>query len=150
MTNRNIIQHETQTTCLGVMVSRCFFDSQHRGYDRHPENIDCSSSRCIHDEQIYYSNQRSQWRKLTREGNKIALYCYFRSNLTERGYRKRMRDIWTEFARFKTTNRRLADQVRKIQNNGWFSDHEILEIHQQIYRQTYQQIPDTVTETISK
>ena len=40
------------------------------------------------------------------------LYCYFRSDPTERGYRKRMIEIWIEFAGLKTTNQRFADQVR--------------------------------------
>ena len=29
-----------------------------------------------------------------------------------------MIEIWTEFARFKTTNQRLADQVRTITKDG--------------------------------
>ena len=58
-----------------------------------------------------------------------------------------MIEIWTEFGRFKTTNQRLADQVRTITKNGWFSDLEILEIHLQICRQTHQQTPNTVTMT---
>ena len=60
-----------------------------------------------------------------------------------------MREIWTGFGRFKTTNQRLADQVRTVTKNGWFSDLEILEIHQQIYKQTRQQTPNTVTETLN-
>ena len=60
-----------------------------------------------------------------------------------------MIEIWTEFGRFKTTNQRLADQVRTITKNGWFSYLEILEIHQQIYRQTHQQTPNVVTETLN-
>ena len=47
-------------------------------------------------------------------------------------------------------NQRLADQVWTITKNGWFSDLEILEIHPQIYRQTHQQTPNTVTETINR
>ena len=45
-------------------------------------------------------------------------------------------------------NQRFADQVRIITKNGWFSDLEILEIDQQIYRQTHQLTP-TVTETMN-
>ena len=47
------------------------------------------------------------------------------------------------------TNQRLADQIRTITKNGWFSEPEILEIHQQIYSQTYQQTPTTETETMN-
>ena len=59
-----------------------------------------------------------------------------------------MIEIWTEFDRFKAIDQKLADQVMTITKNGWFSDLEILEIHQQIYSQTNQQPPITVTETI--
>ena len=55
-----------------------------------------------------------------------------------------MIEIWKEF-RFKTTNQRLADHVRTLTNNGWFSDLETLEIHQQIYIQTNQLTPIKVT-----
>ena len=60
-----------------------------------------------------------------------------------------MIEIWTDFARFKTTNQRLTDQVRTITKNCWFSDLEIWEIPQQIYRQTHQQTLNTVTETLN-
>ena len=53
--------------------------------------------------------------------------CYFRSNPTQRGYRKRMMEIWQEHSNFQITSRRLADQVRTIIKKGWFSDLEILE-----------------------
>ena len=47
-----------------------------------------------------------------------------------------MIEIWTEFDRFKATNQRFIDQVRKITKNGWFSDLEKQYINQQIYSQT--------------
>ena len=123
----------------------------------HPANVGCPSSRYTNDsffwytndEQIDHSHQRPQSRTWTREDNKLAFYCYFRSNLAKRRYRKRMIEIWTEFARFKATNQSLADKVRTITKNGWFSDLEILEIHQQIYWQTHQQTPYTVTEALN-
>ena len=59
-----------------------------------------------------------------------------------------MIEITTKFARFKTTNQRLAEQVRTIKNI-WFSNFEMLEIYQQIYKQTYQQTPNIVTETLN-
>ena len=43
-----------------------------------------------------------------------------------------MTKIWKEFATFKPTSQRLADQVRTTIKNGWSSDLEILEIYQQI------------------
>ena len=60
-----------------------------------------------------------------------------------------MTEIWTEFTRFKTTNQRLADQVRMITKNGGFSDLEILEIHQQIHMQTHQQNLNAITEALN-
>ena len=66
-----------------------------------------------------------------------------------RGYRKRMIENQTEFRRSKATTQMLAYQVRTITKNGCFSDLEIQEIHQQIFRQTHQQTPSTVTKTIN-
>ena len=117
------------------------------GNHRHPANVGCSFFRYSNDQRINHSNQRLQRRKWIKKDNKIALYCYFRSNPTQRGNRKRMIEIWADFARFKTTNQRLADQVRTIIKRGWFSDPEILKLHQQIYRETYQQVANTITET---
>ena len=54
-------------------------------------------------------------------------------------------EIWVEFSRFKTTKQRLADQVRKIIKKGWFSGLKILEI----YRETYQPVPNTVIEMLN-
>ena len=48
-----------------------------------------------------------------------------------------MIEICTDFAKFKTANQRLTDQVRTIIKKCWFSDHKILELTQQIYRETY-------------
>ena len=71
----------------------------------------------------------TQIEKWTQE-DKFLLYCYVWTNPTQRGYRKRMIEIWEEYARFKTTSQGLADQARTIIKKGWFSDLEILEIHQ--------------------
>ena len=43
-----------------------------------------------------HTYQRHKHRKWTREDNKLVLHCYFRTNPTKRGYRKR----WEECARF--------------------------------------------------
>ena len=59
-----------------------------------------------------------------------------------------MIEIWVELARYKPTNQRLNDQVRKIIKKGWFSDFEIVEIHQLIYWETYQTTTTIGTETI--
>ena len=63
--------------------------------------------------------------------------------LHKKGMGKKMREIWAECARFKTRSQRLADQARSIIRRGWFSDHQILEIHQQINRETCQQYPNS-------
>ena len=54
-----------------------------------------------------------------------------------------MTEIWQECANFQTTSQRFADQVITIIKKGWFSDLEILEIHQKIYKQNYNTVPDT-------
>ena len=54
-----------------------------------------------------------------------------------------MIDIWQECASFQTTSQRLAGQVRTIIKKGWFSDLEILEIHQKINKQDTNRTLDT-------
>ena len=68
---------------------------------------------------------------------------YFRSNPSQRGYRKRMIEIWRERSTFQTTNQTLANQVRTIIKKGWFSDLELLEIHQKALKQNHNIVPDT-------
>ena len=97
-------------------------------------------------EEIDHSHQIPQCRKWTREDNKQALYCYFRSNPAKRGYRKMKIEIWTVFGRFKATSQKLAGPARTIKKNGWFCD---LEIHEQICSQTHLQTLITVTDTIN-
>ena len=60
-----------------------------------------------------------------------------------------MIEIWTEFRRFQAIKQKLTDQVRIITKKCWFSDLEILEIHQRINRPTHQQTPNTVNETLN-
>ena len=59
-------------------------------------------------------NRRPKRKAWTREDNQLALHCYFRSNPTQRGYWKRMMEIWQEHSNFQTTCQRLADQVRTM------------------------------------
>ena len=88
--------------------------------------------------------QRTKRKTWTREDNQLALHCYFRSNSSRRGYRKRMIEIWQECASFQTTSQRLADQVRTIIKKGWFSDLEILDVHQKTNTQDNDTLPDTL------
>ena len=57
-----------------------------------------------------------------------------------------MIEIWEECASFQTTSQRLVEQGRTIIKKGWFSDLEILEIHQKTYNeQDSNTIPDTLS-----
>ena len=104
----------------------------------------CSLFRYANNDSMNPTNQRPKRKTWTREDNQLALHCYFKSNPTQRGYRKRMREIWQEFSNFQTTSQRLADQVRTIMKKGWFSELEIIEIHQKINDQERRNtLPDT-------
>ena len=118
--------HGTQTTSLGVMIGRCSPNSQHWRPDRHPAKVGCSLFRCTNDDLKNQTNQRRKHKTWTREDSQLVLYCYFRSNPTQRGYRKRMIEIWQECASFLITSQRLAGQFRTVIKKGWFSDLEIL------------------------
>ena len=135
MSNHNITQCETQATGLGVMIGRCSSDSQHGRPGCHPTNVGCSFFWYINDDVTNHNEQRPKRRTWTREENKLVLECYFRSNHSQRGYWKRMFEIWQECFTFLTTSQRLADQVRTITKKGWFSDLELLEIHQKTPKQ---------------
>ena len=125
------------------MIGGCSLDSQHGRLDRHPTNVGCSFFRYINDDVTNLNQQRPKRRTWTREENKPVLECYFRSNPSQRGYRKRMIEIWKECTKFQTTSQRLADQVRTITKKVWFSDLELLEIHQKTLKQNYNTVPDT-------
>ena len=125
------------------MIGRCYPDSQHGRPERHPTNVGCSFFRYINDDVTNQNEQRPKRRTCTREENKLVLECYFRSNPSQRGYRKRMFEIWQECSTFQTTSQRLADQVRTITKKGWFSGLELLEIHQKTLKQNYNAVPDT-------
>ena len=56
-----------------------------------------------------------------------------------------MIEIWQECAKFQTTSQRLVDQVRTIIKKGWFSDLEILKIHQKTHKQNYNPVSDTTS-----
>ena len=143
MSNHNITQRGTQAAGLGVMLDMCFPDGQHGRPDRHPTNVGCSFFRYINDDITNHYEQRPKRRTWTREENQLVLECYFRSNPLQRGYWKRMMEIWQERSTFQTTSQRLAHQVRTIMKKGWFSDLELLEIHQKTLKQNNNTVPDT-------
>ena len=144
MSYLNITKRETQATGLGVMNGRCSPDSQHGRTDRHPANIACSLFRYMNDDISNHNDQRPKRKTWIREDNPLALHCYFRSNPSQSGHRKRTIEIWQECASFQTTSQRLTDQVRTIMKKGWFSDLEILDIHQKTQSQD-----STITNTLS-
>ena len=90
MSNHNITQLWTQAAGLGVMIGRCSPDSQHRRNGRHPTKVGCSFFKYINDDVRNHNDQRLKRKTWTREDNQLALQCYFRSNPSQRGYRKRM------------------------------------------------------------
>ena len=130
MSNHNITKRRTQATGLGVMIGRCSPDSQHGRSDRHPTNVGCFFFfGYINDDVRNHNDQRSTRKTWTREDNQLGLQCYFWSNPSQRGNRKRMIEIWQECSTFQTTSQRLVFQVRTIFKKSWFSDLELLEIH---------------------
>ena len=141
MSNHNITQRGTQTTGLGGRISRGYPDSQHGRPCRNPTNFDCSFFRFRNDDVTNHKDQRPIRKTWTWEDNQLALHCYFRSHPSQSGHRNRMIEIWQESADFQTTS--LADQVKTIIKKGWFSDLEILEIHQKTQVPNYNTVPDT-------
>ena len=110
------------------MIDRCSLDRKHGRPDRHPANVGCSLFRYRNSDLRNHTDQRPKRKAWTREDNHLALHCYFGSKPTQRGYKKRMMEIWKEYSNFQTTSQRLADQVRTIIKKGWFSNLEIFEI----------------------
>ena len=129
----------TQATGLGVLIGRCSRDSQHGRPDRHPVNVGSSLSRYMNGDISNHNDQRPKRKTWVREDNHLALHCCIRSNLSQRRNRKRMIEIWYECATFQTTS-----QVGTIMKKGWFSDLEILDIHQKTQSQD-----STITNTSS-
>ena len=73
----------------------------------------------------HQATARMKWNK---EVNKIVMRCFYMSDPTKRGYRKRMLSIWNELGVFEVSEQRLADQTRAIRTNGWLSEIELEEI----------------------
>ena len=144
MSNSYFTQRGAQDSDLGIMIGRCSLDSLHGRPVRHPANVGCSLFRYTNNDSMNPTNQRLKRKTWTREDNQHILHCYFKSNPTQRGYRERMMEIWQELSIFQTTSQRLADQVRTIMMKGWFSELEIVEIHQKINDQERRNtLPDT-------
>ena len=127
---QNMTQCGTKATGLGVMIGKCSLDSQH--WRTTPANVGCSFFRYTNDDLRNHNNQRRKRKRWSMEDNQFALHCYFRSNPSQKGFRKRMIEIRQECASFHTTSQRLADQVRIMIKTSWFSDLEKLKKHQKI------------------
>ena len=138
MLKQNMTQHGTQATSFGVMVCRCSPDSQHGRPSSHPVSVG-SSFRNRNGNLRNYSNHRRKRKTWTREDNQLPLHYCFWSSPKQRGFKKKMIEIWQEYSIFQTTNQRLADQVRKIMKKDCFFDYEIIEIPNKIHNQ---QVPD--------
>ena len=144
MSNQNITQRGIQATGLGIMIGKCSLENQHKRPEDHPASVGYPFFRYTNEDLRNHTHQRPKRKAWTREDKQLALYCYFRSNPTQRGYRKRMIEIWQECSNFDTTSQKLADLVRTIIKKSWFSDIEIIEIYKKInYQQSNNTVPDT-------
>ena len=58
--------------------------------------------------------------------------CFYKSDPTRTGYRKRMIAIWRDIGTFEITEQRLVDQVRVVRANEWLTEVELQEIAKKI------------------
>ena len=71
-------------------------------------------------------------RKWTKEDNTELWKCYVRSNPDQRGYRKRMVNLWQQRGNTEASEQRLADQQRAIVKRQWLTPTEREEIARKI------------------
>ena len=72
------------------------------------------------------TKKRKQW---TSSENREVLMCYFKSETSQREYRKLFHALWIEHhSESDISEQRLADQQKTIIRNNWFSETEIDEI----------------------
>ena len=144
MSNSYFTQRGAQDSLLDVLIGRCSLDSQHGRPECHPANVGCSLFRYTNRDLMNPTNQRFKRKTWTREHKQLALHCYFNSDPTQRGFKKRMMEVLQELSSFQTTSQRLTDQVKTIMKKGWFSELEIIEIRQKINDQVRRNtLPDT-------
>ena len=75
------------------------------------------------------ATSRRKWKK---EENIELWKSYILSNPQQRGYRKRMTNIWHERGNHQNTEQRLADQIRAITKRNWLTETEREEIQRKI------------------
>ncbi len=132
MKNRNITQRGTQTS-LDVMIGRCSLDSQYDASDWRPANISCSNFRYIKTK-ARNTSERYQRKIWTREDNKNVIHSYFKSNPTQRRYKKKIMEIWTESAKSNTSQRFAKRQIM-------FKKCPLHQLKHEILKTKSQQIP---------
>ena len=71
-------------------------------------------------------------RRWTKEVSKLVMRCFYKSDPTRTGYRKRMIAIWRDIGTFEITEQRLVDQVRVVRANEWLTEVELQEIAKKI------------------
>ena len=101
-----------------------------KGNDRE-ENTFNFEVETINDQKV--ENQKAVRQLWSKEMNKLVMSCFYRSDPTKRGYRKRMIAIWREIGAFEINEQRLADQARVIRANQWFTELELEEIRRGIH-----------------
>lgn len=106
----------TGTLCEGAKHGRCPIAQQGRPGRHHAT-----------------AGRRATW---SRQDNSLVMKCYFLSEPERRGYRKRMHQIWLEYADFEATEQRLLDQKNHIMKKQWLSELEIQEIRCEIEEET--------------
>ena len=89
--------------------------------------------------QLRDTNRKNGQEKTT----KMYFTVILRANSAQKGYRKRMIEIWAESIRYNTISQRLVDQARMILKKGWLSDFEILEMYTHLSCEEYEQEPST-------
>ena len=72
---------------------------------------------------------KDNWPK---DENRVVWECYLRSKPLERGYRKRMHQIWKEKGMKEVTEQRLCDQRKQIDEKRWLEKLEIEAIKRKI------------------
>ena len=101
MLNQNMTQRGTQATGISDVIVRRSPDSQHGWIEWHPANVGCSFVKNTNNDLRSHTYQRHKRKAWTREDIQYALHCYFRNNPTQRGYRKRMIEIWQNLLVFR-------------------------------------------------
>ena len=116
MSNKSV----SQIIDLSIMNGRCPLDSQDEITNWHPTNIGNFTFRCTDNNHTYNYTSRDIKMKWSWGSNKYVKYCCFKSKPTQRGYRKRIAELWKESVKFHTRSQRHPEQARMILIKGLF------------------------------